>query len=219
MINRMRVVLVTHTPDPDRLCCASAKLCHEPDERDFMEMYKDTSEEHIEKILNMVVHQLHHESVIEHANFTFFVDGVSRALTHQLVRHRVASYSQQSQRYVKMKEPSYVSPDYYKKLDHEKDVESMGIFGHHMIKCWQRYNELIELGWKPEDARMVLPNACTTKIVITMNARELRHFFEMRCTPHAQWEIRAMAKEMLKLCYEVSPILFRDLYKKFIQEE
>lgn len=213
----MRVVLLEHTPNPERVCCASAKLCHEPDDRDFLVMYNSLTDEHIEKILKHVL-KLGHESIIEHASFTFYVEGVSRALTHQLVRHRVASYSQQSQRYVKMKEPTYVAPR-SPYLIAEQSEHSLAVFENCMSECWDTYKQLIEEGWRPEDARFVLPNACTTKIVVTMNVRELRHFFNLRCDEHAQWEIRKLAKEMLLFCYDISPILFDDLYEKFIIKE
>ena len=138
-----------------------------------------------------------HHSVIEHAVFTFSVEGVSRALTHQLVRHRVASYSQQSQRYVSMKEPSYVTPHTV-----QDDPEALKVF--------EDTGKLESMGIPAEDARYLLPNGCTTNITITMNARELLHFFSLRCCNRAQWEIREMADRMLELCREVSPVIFRD---------
>ena len=152
-----------------------------------------------------------HESVIEHASFTFRVEGISRALTHQWVRHRLCSFSQRSQRYVKEREPSFVMP----KLDYmgnsPKRVTAVIKITAAMDIAWEAYNQLIELGVKGEDARFVLPNACETKMVWTANARELRHFFKLRMDKHAQWEIRAMAKKMFDLVMEVAPALFEDL--------
>jgi len=196
--------LIAHTPNPERICCAAAKLTHEPESRDFMEMMESISEEHIRKVLTHIL-RLGHESVIEHATFTFYVDGVSRALTHQLVRHRIASYSQQSQRYVDLKGFSYVTPP---RVRMKKEIEER--FHQLMEDIADVYAGLQE-HVPSEDARYVLPNACTTKIVITMNARELRHFFKLRLDKTAQWEIREMARRMLKLCREKAPVLFSDI--------
>ena len=144
-----------------------------------------------------------HESVLEHAVFTFEVKGVSRALTHQLVRHRIASYSQQSQRYVKITDmDGYVIPKSVDEWNMLNDYCSI------MGEIWEYYDRLIKAGVPVEDARYILPNACTTNIIITMNARELRHFFSLRCCERAQWEIRELANRMLKICKEVSPIIF-----------
>jgi thymidylate synthase (FAD) len=143
-----------------------------------------------------------HHSVIEHATFTFSVEGVSRSLTHQLVRHRIASYSQQSQRYVSMDTPTYVIPKTV-----EADPELKKVYEDTMKDIWESYNKLVEK-IPPEDARYVLPNGCTTNITITMNARELFHLFTLRCCNRAQWEISDLADEMLRQCKAVSPIIF-----------
>ena len=152
-----------------------------------------------------------HESILEHAVYTFEVKGVSRALTHQLVRHRIASYSQQSQRYVDMSEAAYIIPESIDKclapatpVGCPLNIEYVNA----IRKCEEVYRKLVGAGINPEDARYVLPNACTTNIVVTMNARELRHFFSVRCCERAQWEIRELANKMLKICREVSPIIF-----------
>jgi thymidylate synthase (FAD) len=157
-----------------------------------------------ERILSKVVGMGHH-SVVEHATFTFSVEGVSRALTHQLVRHRIASFSQQSQRYVSLKDPSYVRPHTV-----ENNPDASKIFDETMDRIWEAYRALEEMGVPAEDARYLLPNGCTTNIVVTMNARELLHFFSLRCCGRAQWEIREMAEKMLALCVEVSPAIFSD---------
>ncbi|MCK4717339.1 MAG: FAD-dependent thymidylate synthase [Thermoplasmata archaeon] len=196
----MKVLLLAHTPDPERICCAAAKLTHEPEEKDFVEMMDGMSRGHMERVLGYVLMQ-QHESVVEHASFTFYVEGVSRALTHQLVRHRVASYSQQSQRYVRLENFSYIVPPKLEGGGRER-------FEKTMERLAEDYDELLELV-PPEDARYLLPNACTTKIVITMNARELRHFFKLRLHKAAQWEIREMAKRMYDLCMDTAPLLFK----------
>jgi thymidylate synthase (FAD) len=194
----MEVKLLAYTRDADAICAAAGKSCYS--EKPASELINDESPE---KVLNRIVGMGHH-SVIEHASFTFSVEGVSRSLTHQLVRHRIASFSQQSQRYVSLDEPTYVVPDTI-----EADPEAKEVFEETMERIWSVYRELREK-FPAEDARYVLPNACTTNITITMNARELLHFFSLRCCNRAQWEIRDMADRMLALCEEVSPTIFRD---------
>ena len=152
-----------------------------------------------------------HESPLQHGQFTFAIEGVSRALTHQLVRHRIASYSQQSQRYVRELDFDYVIPP---SVEEDEDMKRMYI--ETMKKIQETYNSLLnrfeKKGRKGEivnqDARFVLPQATETKIVVTMNCRELLHFFRERCCSRAQWEIRALAEEMLKLCKRSLPSVF-----------
>ncbi|MBL7072579.1 MAG: FAD-dependent thymidylate synthase [Candidatus Omnitrophica bacterium] len=158
-----------------------------------------------------------HESPLEHVKFTFAIEGVSRALTHQLVRHRIASYSQQSQRYVKASEFKYIVPPVFEKNDDLKQ-RFLGL----MTDIQEGYNGLLSLlekngtvGEKAnQDARFVLPQAAETKIVVTMNARELKHFFAHRCCHRAQWEIRRLAEEMLKICRKVLPEVFNSVGAK-----
>lgn len=195
----MKVKLLAHTPDMDRICAAAASSCYSEDPSSDLLGTVDPS-----KMLRRVLGMGHH-SVIEHAVFTFSVEGVSRALTHQLVRHRIASFSQQSQRYVRLDEPTYVVPE-----TAAADPAAAELYAKTMDAVWDSYSKLMELGVPAEDARYVLPNGCTTNITITMNARELLHFFSMRCCNRAQWEIREMADEMLRLCREVSPVIFAD---------
>lgn len=195
----MIVKLLAYTQNADAICAAAGNSCYS--ERPSYEIVEDINSE---KVLSRIVGMGHH-SVIEHAVFTFSVEGVSRALTHQLVRHRVASYSQQSQRYVSMKEPSFVTPHTV-----QDDPEALKVFEDTMAEIWAAYGKLESMGIPAEDARYLLPNGCTTNITITMNARELLHFFSLRCCNRAQWEIREMADKMLELCREVSPVIFRD---------
>jgi thymidylate synthase (FAD) len=154
-----------------------------------------------------------HESIIEHASLTFEISGISRVCSHQLVRHRIASYSQESQRYVDLSDPEFVVPPSV-----AQNSEAMGIWNDLTGRMREAYRDLRELGVKKEDARFLLPNAAATRIVLTMNFRELLHFFRVRCDRAAQWEIRALAKEMLKLAYQVAPSVFQDLYAEFIGE-
>ena len=195
----MIVKLLAYTQNADAICAAAGNSCYS--ERPSYEIVEDINSE---KVLSRIVGMGHH-SVIEHAVFTFSVEGVSRALTHQLVRHRVASYSQQSQRYVSMKVPSFVTPHTV-----QDDPDAIKVFEDTMAEIWAAYGKLESMGIPAEDARYLLPNGCTTNITITMNARELLHFFSLRCCNRAQWEIREMADKMLELCREVSPVIFRD---------
>lgn len=195
----MIVKLLAFTQNADAICAAAGNSCYS--ERASHEIVEDIDSE---KILTRIVGMGHH-SVLEHAVFTFSVEGVSRALTHQLVRHRVASYSQQSQRYVSMREPTFVTPHTV-----EGNGEAAKVFEETMAAIWEAYGKLESMGIPAEDARYLLPNGCTTNITITMNARELLHFFSLRCCNRAQWEIREMADRMLELCMEVSPVIFRD---------
>jgi thymidylate synthase (FAD) len=147
-----------------------------------------------------------HVSVIEHASFTFSIEGVSRAMTHQLVRHRIASYTQQSQRYVTYDTlEKYVTPSSI-----ERDVEAKKIYDEILEKISGAYRKLLNLKIPKEDARFILPNAAKTNIIATMNARELHHFFNLRCCARAQWEIREVATEMFKQAKRATPTLFEN---------
>jgi thymidylate synthase (FAD) len=196
----MRVTLLTTTPDPERTVAAAARLCYS--DASIGQLIERSTEDHaalLRKILD-----LGHFSVLEHASFTFGVEGVSRACSHQLVRHRIASYSQQSQRYVARMEPfeAVTPPSLAAKHELLARYEAL------LHEIHLTYREFLDAGIPAEDARFVLPNAAATKLVVTMNARALHHFFRLRCCRRAQWEIRAMAVEMLRLCCHAAPILF-----------
>ena len=197
----MKVTLINHTKNPDRICAAAAQSCYS--EKGATELFESTTDERARSMIAKVV-GMGHLSVVEHAHFTFSVEGVSRSLTHQLVRHRLASYSQQSQRYVSMERASYVVPPSVSADEGLRETYSRA-----MDEIWRVYRQLAEKVPK-EDARYVLPNACHTNITITMNARELWHFFNLRCCRRAQWEIRLMAWKMLAEARKVAPILFQD---------
>lgn len=191
--------LLRHTEDAELLCSAAAHSCYsESTSGELIDaMDKETAERRLEKILSMG-----HHSVIEHASYTFSLEGISRVVTHQLVRHRIASYSQQSQRYVSMDKADFVMPPSVK-----EDDEAARRFEVLMEQVWAAYRELSEKV-QVEDARYVLPNACTTNITVTMNARELWHFFSLRCCNRAQWEIREVADRMLGEVKKVHPTIF-----------
>jgi thymidylate synthase (FAD) len=152
-----------------------------------------------------------HESIIEHASVTFEIRGISRACSHQLVRHRIASYSQESQRYVDMSAPVFVVPPTI-----AENSEAVAVWEDCMRQVVDAYHKLRNLGARKEDARFVLPNATATLIIVTMNFRSLRHFFMVRCDKAAQWEIRDLALEMLKQVNDLAPGVFGDLFERYV---
>lgn len=196
----MKVKLMCHTPEPERTVAMAARLCYSPIGAE--QLAEKMTEQQIAKLVEKIV-DMGHYSTLEHVSFTFAIEGVSRVLTHQLVRHRIASYSQQSQRYVKEHDFDYiVPPSIAARTEAREKFDSL------MNTIQQAYNELVELGVHQEDARYVLANAAETKIAVTMNARSLLHFFELRCCTRAQWEIRALAEAMLQQVQAVAPLLF-----------
>ena len=248
----LKVKIIAHTPQPDKVVAQAGKLCYSAVGVD--EITQKLTEEEIARYVNMLA-SIGHESPLEHVSFTFAIEGISRACTHQIVRHRIASYSQQSQRYVKLEQFEYIIPPAI-----ESNPEAKKIFIETMERDQKAYDELVDLLLEDilidkhaadygscireilkenpdavpdrskvldlyaenflenyrkaekqaiEDARYVFPNACETKIVITMNARSLLHFFNVRCCNRAQWEIREMATEMLKECKKIAPALFK----------
>lgn len=198
----MKVELLEYTPQPDILASVAAHSCHS--KGGASEILGEKSEEKLKNILRKTVER-GHTSVIEHANFTFSVEGISRACSHQLVRHRIASYAQQSQRHVRPDEERYVVPPSIR-----RNPSALEKFQSAMEDAWEAYKELEKEGVSREDSRFVLPNATETNIVVTMNARSLLNFFELRTCMHAQWEIRAVANKMLKEVKEVAPTIFED---------
>jgi thymidylate synthase (FAD) len=205
----LRVSLLQHTPDPDRSVAIAGRLCYAP--VSAAELQRGMSDDEVGALVRILVRSGHH-SALEHASYSFAVDGVSRACTHQLVRHRLASYNQQSQRYVRFGDAdSFVVPPSI-----AADPAAEAVFVAAMEQARLAYDKLVELGLAAgrgkesvqEDARFVLPNAAETKIVVTMNARELRHFFKVRCCRRAQWEINALAWQMRGMVKTLSPFLF-----------
>ena len=206
-----RVTLVKATPDADQLIASAGKLCYASDTETILQQDSEGAYRFIKKIMKMG-----HTSITEHVSFTFFVEGVSRAMTHQLVRHRLASYSQRSQRYVDHDSFDYIMPPQLEGKAVEidgKEVDAADYFRDTMKTVSERYGKLRDaMGRKGEssnqDARYILPNACETKIFVTMNARELYHFFEERLCERAQWEIRGVAEKMLFLARQACPSVF-----------
>jgi len=198
----MNVKLISHTPDPEKIIYTAAKTCYS--KKTGSELLEKPFDEKAKKLITNIVSRGHH-SVIEHAAFTFSIEGISRACSHQLVRHRVASFSQQSQRYVSLAKLPHIVPPTI-----EKNEEAKRLFDSVIGTIKKTYQNLIELGIPKEDSRFVLPNATETNIILTMNARSLLHFFELRCCLRAQWEIRELAWLMLEEVKRVAPIIFKD---------
>jgi thymidylate synthase (FAD) len=221
----LKVTLIAHTPDPERIIATAARLCYSPS--DIMSLKEGLTDEKVESFVSMLI-SIGHESVLEHVSFTFGIEGISRACSHQLVRHRIASYSQKSQRYVNEDGFDFITPPEIAAVP-----EAKAEFERQMEALTESYNRIadiltenhkktfMEQGFDEkeaasrarkkanEDARFVLPNACETKIVVTMNVRSLLNFFRHRCCCRAQWEIKDVADEMLKLCCEAAPNVFK----------
>ncbi|MCD4670576.1 MAG: FAD-dependent thymidylate synthase [Actinomycetia bacterium] len=197
----MKVNLLRYTEKPEKMVAVAARLCYSPVGVD--ELMEKLSDEEVNKLVRFVV-KSGHLSTTEHINFTFAIEGISRALTHQLVRHRVASYNQQSQRYVKFKDKfEYITPT---SIENNSDARKK--YNDLVVEIHNLYKELLDSGIKAEDARYILPNASETKIIVTMNGRELLHFFTVRCCNRAQWEIRELATNMLKQVKRAAPVVF-----------
>ena len=204
---KLKVMLLRYTPDPDEVVALGARLCYAQAD---LETLRERVETHDQQKYIAGVMERGHLSVTEHASFTFAVEGVSRALLAQLTRHRIASFSVQSQRYVSMADGfDFVVPPSICALGEEEEAEFIRQMNtmHKWYCQWQD-----KLGGAKEksneDARFVLPNAAATRLLVTMNARELMHFFELRCCNRAQWEIREMAWQMLAECRKAAPALF-----------
>jgi thymidylate synthase (FAD) len=197
----VKVQLLTYTPVPDRTVATAARLCYSP--RSAEAVWADLTPEKQGEFLDKLV-AYGHLSPFEHASFTFAISGVSRALSHQLVRHRIASYSQRSQRYINESSFAVVLPPTVEanpaaKEEYEKIIGAIR----------EGYQRLTALGIPKEDARYVLPNGCQTQLIMSMNARSLLHFFALRCCRRAQWEIRELAWKVRAEVIKVAPLLFR----------
>lgn len=221
----MNVKLIAHTPDPEKVVAAAAKLCYS--QSNAVDIMENLTDEKVESFLEMLA-SMGHDSPTEHVSFTFAVEGVSRSLLAQLTRHRIASYSVKSQRYVSESMFEYIVPP-----EIEKDERAKEIFIKSMERDAEDYNALTDILFEKhfkamtesgtdekkaktaakkkaiEDARFVLPNACETKLVMTMNVRSLKNFFAHRCCERAQWEIKALADAMLEEVRSVAPNLFK----------
>lgn len=221
----MRVEMLACTPEPEKMVAAAAKLCYS--KTGASGLMNNLSDTQVDNFLEMLT-EIGHDSPLEHMSFSFAIEGVSRVLTHQLVRHRMASYSQQSQRYVRLDQFEFVVPPAI-----QANEQALKLFKEAMSSDQKVYNELVDLlqaehlnrmlsegveekkakqqseKMAIEDARYVFPNACETKIVVTMNGRSLINFFEHRCCERAQWEIRNLADLMLAEVRKAAPTVFK----------
>lgn len=222
----MNVKLIAHTPEPEKVIATAAKLCYAKSDIDTV--MDGLTEEKITSFLNMLT-SVGHESPLEHITFTFGIEGVSRSFLAQITRHRIASFSVQSQRYVEESNFAFVTPP-----EIAGDEKALKLFNEQMQNAIDSYNKLADIlkakhkenfikegiteqeaerkAQKKaiEDARFVLPNACATKMIVTMNARSLLNFFNLRCCNRAQWEIRSVAEQMLKICASIAPTVFKN---------
>lgn len=231
----MKVFLLAHTYEPEKVVASAAKLCYSSS--NIEDIKANISNDSAKEFVNMLS-RIGHESPIEHASFTFGIEGISRSLLAQLTRHRIASFSVQSQRYVKENKFKFVVPPEIEKIEEAKMefLEAMEEDQKHynsLVKILkEKYiNDLISNGVEKdkalklaekaaiEDARFVLPNACETKLVATFNARSLKNFFRLRCCNRAQWEIRELATAMLGLVVEVAPELFSNSGPSCVSKE
>ena len=220
----MKVILLAHTPMPEQVCASAAKLCYS--KAKASEISSGFTKEKTESFLKMLA-EIGHESPTEHASFTFAIEGVSRSLLAQITRHRIASYSVKSQRYVKEGQFEFVLPPEIENIPEAKEIflkameEDQRTYNHLTDILFNKHKDALlkdgmdeaEAAKKAEkmaieDARFVLPNACSTQMIVTMNARNLKHFFAQRCCERAQWEIRELAYLMLCEVKKVAPLLF-----------
>ncbi|HOA64840.1 MAG TPA: FAD-dependent thymidylate synthase [Coprothermobacter proteolyticus] len=198
----IKVKLLSWTNDPEKIVGYAARICYSAEEP--LKLLENLGSEQIQKSIR-TVKKRGHLSVLEHASFTFLIDGCSRVCTHQLVRHRLASYSQRSQRYVNEEDEGYVVPNTI-----AKDSGALEAYQKHIDESKELYKQLLAMGIPKEDARFVIPQSVKTTIVVTMNARELLHFFGLRMCRRAQWEIREVAALMLNEVKKVAPTIFED---------
>lgn len=228
----MKVKIIAYTPEPEKVISMAAKLCYSAVGVDEIE--KNLTDDKVDKFLNMLIN-IGHESPLEHTTFTFAVEGISRACSHQIVRHRIASFSQQSQRYVKLEQFEYIIPEEIAKIE-----EAKKIFIEAMENDQKTYDNLVDILFNKhyekllkegtedkkakrnaekmaiEDARYVFPNACETKMVFTMNTRSLYNFIHHRTCERAQTEIRELSVLMLRELKKIAPILFKNMGPKCV---
>ena len=219
-----KIILISHTPNPEQVVAAAAKMCYSNSGAE--NILEKLDSEKTTKFLEHLI-SLGHESPLEHITFTFAIEGVSRALLAQLTRHRMASYSVKSQRYVEEAGFTYIIPP-----EIEKNERALALYLKTMDDLDEVYNQLTDilknehaktmdekqaLKTAIEDARFVLPNACETKLIMTFNARSLHNFFSERCCMRAQWEIRDLANQMLFILKDIAPVIFKNAGPKCVR--
>lgn len=210
----MLVNLLSNTPNPVDIMYIAGRICKNKSLDKVEEEAKQKTQEEKEKFIQKLI-KAGHESVLEHVSFTFVVEDISRIATHQLVRHRMASYSQYSHRGRDV-ELTFVIPDSLgEKMDESKDMNEL--ITQYLEQSGSLYYSLVDSGVPPEDARFMLPSGLSSTILFTMNGRELRHFLKLRLAKNAQWEIRELANSILKILNEVCPVLVFDIKNMVIE--
>jgi len=202
--DKLKVELLSHSADPEGIVVAAIRQCYSS--VGAKELKEKTTEEVRKRLIKQVIDS-GHTSTLEHASFTFAIDGVSRVTEIHLIRHRIASFSIQSGRYVKRGDAAYRVPPKIKNLNDKKLYEK---YLRHLDNAQELYNELTDAGIPAEDARFCQPQSVQVKIVMSMNARELLHFFSLRTCTRAQWEIQEIGKQMLALVRKVAPTIFEN---------
>jgi len=211
--DKLKVELLGYTSDPEQNVVAAIRQCYAS--VGAKELKEKTTDEVKRRLIKQVISS-GHTSTLEHASFTFAIDGVSRVTEIHLIRHRIASFSIQSGRYVKRGDAAYRVPPKIRNLADKKILEK---YLKHLENSQELYIELMDAGIPAEDARFCQPQSVQVKIVMTMNARELLHFFSVRSCTRAQWEIREVAKQMLDLVKEVAPIIFENAGPPCVSEK
>ena len=201
----MKVKLIAYTPDPERVVALAARMCYSK-AVDVDTLESELDDKQIERLIYQLKYS-NHASTWEHISFTFAIEGVSRVLLAEITRHRIASFSVRSQRYCAEGECDFIEPNTISK---KRDEAPDDIFWASVCNAKDDYKDLLEEGIPKEDARYVLPNATATRMIVTMNARALLHFFNLRCCNRALKEIRDLANTMLELVKDVAPTLFND---------
>lgn len=207
----MKVSLLSHTPEPDKVIAAAARLCYS-NVQDVDTLMSSLTVDKVDSFISKMSELKNHGTPWEHPSFTFAIEGVSRVLTHQLVRHRIASFDQQSQRYCEGKNFTFITPPSI-----AKNSELLEKFEKFMAESQRLYEEFTEAGIPKEDARFLFTNACSTRIIMTMNVRSLFHFFALRSCTRAQWEIRKLSDEILRICKDVAPRIFKNAGASCVQ--
>lgn len=207
----MKVTLLNYTSEPDKMIAAAARLCYS-NVQDVDTLMSGLTVDKVDSFIDKMSELKNHGTPWEHPSFTFAIEGVSRVLTHQLVRHRIASFDQQSQRYCEGKNFTFVTPPSI-----AKNPELLEKFENFMQESQDMYKEFTEAGIPKEDARFLFTNACSTRIIMTMNVRSLFHFFALRSCTRAQWEIRELSDQILKICKTIAPKVFQNAGASCVQ--